>query len=126
MTDLAGGFLSQSSTFSVVSDLQVLKVTSTNLTPSAHFDFVINVRLQDLCGNLVLSSTSVDLVTSFSIIGSLSKTTSTGTAAFSFYSTATGSLDITVSAGSLSSILSLNVLQNILKVTRIVPSVRNR
>ena len=125
VTDLAGVLLSQSSTFSVVSDLQELKVTSTTLTPSAHFDFVINVRLQDLCGSLVMTSTSVDLVTSFTIFGSLIKSTSSGTAAFTFYSTTTGSLDITVSAGLLSSTLSLNVLQNILKVTSIVPSVRN-
>lgn len=123
VTDSSSSLLSQTSTFSVISDLQVIQVSSTTLTPSAYFDFIITVKLRDKCGTLVSDSTQISLTGTLSILGTLTSTPTSGSSTFTVYCPDAGSQTVTVTAGSLTNTLSLEVQQDTLKFTSFTPTV---
>ena len=124
VTDTTALVLSQINNFSVSSDIQVIQIQSFPSEPSAYFDFIVTVKLKDNCGTLISQSTQITISGSLSIVGTLTLTSSSGSASFNVYCPDYGPQIVTASAGGLTNTLSISILQDILKITSFNPEVK--
>ena len=94
-----------------------LSLSVSNLTPSAFFTFELKIVILSGAGNVWTSSSTVDISPSSKLGGELSVSTTSGTCYAYIYSLISGPLDITAQVGTVIKIISINVLQDMLKMT---------
>ena len=98
-------------------------VTSSDTSPDAFIDFTLNILLYDQLENPWKTLTSVTISsTSNHISGALSGSTSTSSLQLQVHSTESGIKIITVSSGTISSTCTVNIQQNLLKISNYSPS----
>ena len=107
-----------------------MTASSSNSSPTKNFSFTVTVILSGEDTNTFTGSCTVSL-TGTNLAGTLSDTTSTGTATFSVYITTTGSKTITAtcpasgSSPAVTATTTVNVLNQILSFGTITPTVNN-
>jgi hypothetical protein len=111
-----------SSSISIVKQLYSMTITSSEATPSAHFDFVLTVDSTSEDNSVYAHSCQIDL-SGTDLAGSLSKTSLTGQITFTVRVTLSGSHTITAkslataSRGEVSTSITLNILANVLRLS---------
>jgi hypothetical protein len=124
VTDTSNNQLSITPSFSVSASLNTISLSTTNPSPSANFDFFVSVALYDTCGNYFTGITLVTFTGTLQLLGTLSKSISGGAANVDLYCTSTGTNVITATSGSISGQISLNIMQDLIVITAVTPSVR--
>lgn len=114
-----------SPSFSVVqgSSLSSFTFSFNPTSPSAWQDFTITVGLLDGCGVTYAVSSSVTLTASNGISGTLTQTTSTGTATFSVYCQNSGANTITATSGATTGYSTITILPDVISFTSLSPIV---
>lgn len=115
-----------SSSFTIIAKaLTSISLTSDNSSPSVYFSFGLSCKLYDQSLNLWTTSSTVAITSNPSIIAgnTLSTTTATGSADFSVYSTASGSVTIYCKSGTVTGSLTLTILQDLIKINSVTPNV---
>lgn len=90
---------------------------------SAYFNFDVTVTLLDQQNRLFTSASTIDLNIGTNFIGTITKSTSTGSAVFSLYSKVSGLYTIQAVCSSVSISSTINILQNLIKVVSVSPTV---
>lgn len=102
--------------------LSTISILSSNNSPSANVQFSLTCTLKDQVGSSWTSSTILTLTATKSFVGSNTVTTSTGSGVFSVYCLTSGSVTFTVSS-SVTGTITVNVLQDKLKIIQVTPAV---
>lgn len=123
VTDSSNIQLSVTGSFTVSSTPQKIFMSATNTSPSANFDVLISATVQDNCDEVVVGTYTISLTGSIPINGTLSVVSTTGFGTFSIYCLQSGTNVITATTGAVSGNITLNVLQDLLKITTITPTV---
>lgn len=112
-----------SSSFTITAlALTTISISSSNSSPSANVQFSLTCTLKDQAGSSWTSSTILTLTATNSFVGSNSVTTATGSGVFTVYCLNSGSITFTVSS-TVTQTITLNILQDMLKIIQVTPAV---
>lgn len=105
--------------------LSEISITSDHDSPSCYFSFKITCKLYDQSVNLWDASSLVSVTSSPGVISgnSLTATVTSGIADFNVYASATGSVTVYCKSGSVTGSLTLDILQDLIKINSVSPDV---
>ena len=122
ITATSVGIVSVTSSYLPITNfLYSITATASPSSVSTNFNTVITVSLKGEDNNPFNQTSTVTISQNNDLVGALSDITSSGTATFTVYFTKSGSKSLTISSGSKTTSLSVNVLQNKIKIISISP-----
>ena len=126
ITATSANIVSVTSSYMLITNfLYSISASASPSSVSTNFNTVIAVFLKGEDNNPFNQTSIVTISQNNDLVGTLSVTTSSGTATFTVYFTKSGSKSLTISSGSKTTSLTITVLQNKITITSITPSIVN-